>query len=156
MIVQQARVAHIYADILAHNKHTTSKSGTHMQIAQQARVFLLLLPELVTSGRSVLPSLLEDCVGLCWRIVRSSSRVWFCAASSSPCGLCDTVTSGSSVTVGRHRRMGVTRLPRPGSLPESNSAAGHTTTHHTDHNTNHTTRATAGDVIVATGWRERA
>ena len=45
--------------------HTTSKSDTYMQIAQQARVFLLLLPELVTSGRSVLLSLLEDCVGLC-------------------------------------------------------------------------------------------
>ena len=43
-----------------HADCTTSngKSCKHMQIVQQARVFLPLLPELVTSGRSVLPSLL--------------------------------------------------------------------------------------------------
>ena len=69
-----------------------------------------------------------------------------------------TVTSGSSVTVGRHRRMGVTLRHDP-ALCRSRTVQPelwHTTTHHTDHNINHTTQATAGDVIVATGWRDRA
>ena len=100
---------------------------THMQIEQQARVFLLQ----------------KVCFPLCWRIVRSTLTsggvvVCLCAVTS--------LVSHSNKWLLCHSRPppenGCDAAPRPGSLPESNCAAGTVPHHHPPHRPQHQARHT--------------